>query len=35
MTHPFDMVLPLDVKGLPAGDYKVLVNGDDIDFTLD
>ncbi|MDO9478473.1 MAG: hypothetical protein Q7L07_17330 [Pseudohongiella sp.] len=32
---PFNLTLPLDVKGLPAGDYRVVVNGDDIDFTLD
>ncbi len=35
VTAPFDIILPLDVKGLPAGDYLVLVNGDEIDFTLD
>jgi len=35
VTEPFEVTLPLDVKGLPAGDYLVVVNGDEIDFTLD
>jgi hypothetical protein len=35
VIEPFDITLPLDVKGLQAGDYLVVVNGDEIDFTLD
>jgi hypothetical protein len=35
VTMPFDITLPLDVKGLPAGEYLVIVNGDEIDFSLD
>lgn len=35
VTEPFDITLPLDVKDLPAGDYLVVVNGDEIDFTID
>lgn len=35
VTVPFEITLPLDVKDLPAGDYLVIVNGDEIDFTLD
>ena len=35
VTDPFDITLPLDVKGLSAGEYLVVVNGDEIDFTLD
>ncbi len=32
---PFDITLPLDVAGLPAGEYRAMVNGDVIAFTLD
>lgn len=35
VTDPFEITLPLDVKGLSAGEYLVVVNGDEIDFTLD
>lgn len=35
VTEPFDITFPLDVKGLPLGDYLVVVNGDEIDFTLE
>lgn len=35
VTVPFDITLPLDVKDLPSGDYLVVVNGDEIDFTID
>ena len=35
VTEPFDITFPLDVKGLPAGDYLVVVNGDEIDFRLE
>lgn len=35
VIEPFELILPLDVKGLPAGDYLVVVNGDEIDFTID
>jgi hypothetical protein len=35
VTEPFDIAFPLDVKGLPVGDYLVEVNGDEIDFTLE
>ena len=35
VTEPFEITLPLDVKGLPTGDYRVVVNGDEIDFTLE
>ncbi len=35
VIEPFEITLPLDVKGLPAGDYLVIVNGDEIDFTID
>lgn len=32
---PFDVSVPLDLGGLPAGDYRVLVNDLVLDFTLD
>ncbi len=35
VIQPFDLEIPLDVKGLPSGNYVVLVNGDSIDFDLD
>ena len=35
VIEPFDISMPLDVTGLPAGDYLVVVNGDSIDFTLE
>lgn len=35
VTDPFEVTFPLDVKGLPLGDYLVVVNGDEIDFTLE
>ncbi|MDO9518734.1 MAG: hypothetical protein Q8K97_05290 [Pseudohongiella sp.] len=35
VTEPFELVMPLDVKGLPSGDYLVVVNGDEIDFSID
>lgn len=31
---PFDISVPLDLKGLPAGDYRVHVNDLVLDFTL-
>ena len=34
VVEPFDITLPLDVKGLPAGDYEVLVNDKSVEFTL-
>ncbi|ALO45748.1 hypothetical protein [Pseudohongiella spirulinae] len=35
VIEPFEITFPLDVKGLPLGDYLVVVNGDEIDFTLE
>lgn len=35
VIEPFDITLPLDVKDLPSGDYRVVVNGDEIDFMLE
>lgn len=35
VTQPFMLEIPLDVTGLPGGDYVVWVNGDDIEFDLD
>ena len=35
VIQPFDLEIPLDVKGLPSGNYGVMVNGDSIDFDLD
>ena len=32
---PYEITIPLDVTGLPLGNYLVLVNGDDIDFDLE
>ena len=35
IIQPYEVTIPLDVSGLPPGDYLVVVNGDDIEFTLD
>lgn len=35
VLKPFEMTLPLDVQDLPAGDYRVVVNGEETDFTID
>lgn len=32
---PYEISIPLDVAGLPLGNYRVLVNGDEIDFDLE
>lgn len=34
MVSPFDINVPLDVTGLPAGTYKVVVNGKEASFVL-
>jgi inhibitor of cysteine peptidase len=34
VIEPFEENIPLDVYGLPAGDYKVLVNGVVAEFTF-
>ena len=35
VTQPFELEIPLDVRGLDSGDYVVMVNGDSIEFDLD
>ena len=35
VTQPFELEIPLDVRGLPSGDYVVKVNDDSIEFDLD
>jgi inhibitor of cysteine peptidase len=34
VIEPFEENIPLDVYGLPAGDYKVLVNGVEAEFSF-
>ena len=34
VIEPFELSLPLDVVGLPAGEYQVNVNGHEVVFTL-
>lgn len=34
ITQPFEQSIPLDVYGLPAGDYTVEVNGVEAEFTF-
>jgi hypothetical protein len=34
IVSPFDLNVPLDVSGLPAGTYKVVVNGEEASFVL-
>lgn len=34
MLDPFELKLPLDITGLPAGTYKVVANGVESSFTL-
>lgn len=35
VIQPYELEIPLNVKGLPSGDYVVMVNGDSIEFDLD
>lgn len=35
IIDPFEISIPLDVVGLEAGDYTVIVNGVETEFTLD
>lgn len=35
VIQPFELQIPLDVKGLSSGGYLVMVNGDSIEFDLD
>jgi hypothetical protein len=35
VTDPFDIMISLDVRGLPVGNYQVIVNDQTIDFDLE